>query len=91
MTKLIAAFHNFANSPKKGTYSCFSTATIATRTLNNVSWRNKIMLYVHCLPRFWPHSENCEKRLLVFSCQSVHLSEWNDSATAGGIFMKFYI
>jgi len=41
MTKLIVAFHNFANAPEKGTYSCFSMATIVTRTLNNVSSRNK--------------------------------------------------
>jgi len=74
MTKLILAFHNFANAPKKGTYSCFSIATTVTRTLNNVSSRNKITLYVHCLPRSWLHSQNCEKRLLAFSCQSVRPS-----------------
>jgi len=75
MTKRTVAFHNFANASKKGTYSCFSMATIVTRTLNNVSSRNKITsYYVHCLPRFWSHSQNCEKRLLAFSCQSVRPS-----------------
>jgi hypothetical protein len=47
MTRLIAAFHNFANAPKKGTYFCFSMATIVTRTLNNVSSRNKITFYTY--------------------------------------------
>jgi len=34
--------------------------------------------------------KNCEKQLLASSCPSVRLSAWN-SASTGGIFMKFDI
>ena len=92
MTKLIVAFHNFANAPKKGTYSCFSMATIVTRTLNNVNSRNKITLYVHCLLRFIRIRKTAKSDFWLFHVSpSVHLSKWNDSAPTGWIFMKFYI
>ena len=49
--------------------------------------------------RLWARSQNCEKQLLASSRLSLYLSvflsvrpsAWNNSATTGRIFMKFYI
>jgi len=40
---------------------------------------------------YLPRSQNFEKLLLVWSCLSVRLSDWNNWGTDGRILMKFYI
>jgi len=44
---------------------------------------------------FWHVLQNCEKWLSASSClsihPSVHQSAWNNSASTGRIFKKFYI
>jgi len=42
MTKLIVAFRNFTNAPKKGMCFCVSVAIVVERTRHNVN------LYAHC-------------------------------------------
>jgi len=53
-----------------------------------------IQLSLESAPHFSARSQNCKWRLLSFVmsvCLSLCLSEWNNSAPTGRIFMKFYI
>ena len=78
-----------------------NSCTVGRYTLQSlyVSFQNKISSYLKMMGSvihvyvnlFQTRLQNCEKRLLAFSCLSVRPPAWNNSAPTGRISIKFDI